>query len=77
MIALGGYILAVFWMIGAPPDHTWQVTEVRTDTVIEACAQYRRLVTIYGEPWNHVVLVLDTPGSTSRGLTGVTCGRAA
>lgn len=73
----GTFILVVFWIIGAPPNHQWVADEVTAPSAAAACAHYDRLVAERGVPWAHVVMVLDTPGSASRGATGVTCGRRA
>ena len=71
------YVLLAIWMAGHPPSHSWEWVEEPARTAREACDLYRALVAARGEPWTYVVMILDTPGSASRGLTGVTCGRRA
>lgn len=67
------FIIVVWWMVGNGPLHGWESVEVAMPSAAKACALYRDLVRVKGDPFAHTVFVLDAPGSASRGLTGVTC----
>lgn len=69
------FIIVVWWMVGNGPLHGWESVEVAMPSVAKACALYRDLVRLRGEPFAHTVMVLEAPNYVSRGLTGVTCER--